>query len=55
MTQDMMTLGFDQMIRQLQDQAVSRAAGRRLGETHTMDRKFDPDAVIIVKEGKKED
>ena len=33
MTQDMTTLGFDQIIQQLQDQAVSRAARRRLGET----------------------
>ena len=33
MTQDMTTLGFDQIIQQLQDQAVSRAARRRMGET----------------------
>ena len=33
MTQDMITLGFDQIIRQLQEQAVSRTARRRLGET----------------------
>ena len=33
MTQDMMTLGFDQIILQLQEQAVSRTARRRLGET----------------------
>ena len=33
MTQDMKTLGFDQIIQQLQEQAVSRAARRRLGET----------------------
>ena len=33
MTQDMITLGFDQIIRQLQAQAVSRAAKQRLAET----------------------
>ena len=33
MTQDMVTLGFDQIIQQLQEQAVSQAAGRRLKET----------------------
>ena len=32
MTQDMITLGFDQIIKQLQEQAVSRTAQRRLGE-----------------------
>ena len=33
MTQDMITLGFDQIIRQLQEQAVSQAARRKLAET----------------------
>ena len=33
MTQDMITLGFDQIIRQLQEQAVSQAAHRKLAET----------------------
>ena len=33
MTQDMITLGFDQIIGQLQEQAVSRAARERLAET----------------------
>ena len=33
MTQDMITLGFDQIIGQLQEQAVSRTARRLLGET----------------------
>ena len=33
MTQDMITLGFDQIIRQLQNQAVSRAAQQRLAGT----------------------
>ena len=33
MTQDMITLGFDQIIVQLQEQAVSRAAKERLAET----------------------
>ena len=33
MTQDMITLGFDRIIRQLQDQAVSKAARLRLAET----------------------
>ena len=33
MTQDMITLGFDQIIHQLQDQAVSQAARQKLSET----------------------
>ena len=33
MTQDMITLGFDQIIQQLQAQAVSQAARDRLAET----------------------
>ncbi len=33
MKQDMITLGFDEIIQQLQDQAVSQAARRRLAET----------------------
>ena len=33
MTQDMVTLGFDQIIQQLQNQAVSQAARRKLAET----------------------
>ena len=33
MTQDMITLGFDRIIRQLQEQAVSQAARERLAET----------------------
>ncbi|MBR5962014.1 MAG: DNA mismatch repair protein MutS [Clostridia bacterium] len=33
MTQDMLTLGFDQIIEQLKEQAVSQAARRRLAET----------------------
>ena len=33
MTQDMITLGFDRIIEQLQDQAVSRAAHRKLADT----------------------
>ena len=33
MTQDMITLGFDQIIRQLQEQAVSQAAREKLAET----------------------
>ena len=33
MTQDMISLGFDQIIEQLKDQAVSRAARRILAET----------------------
>ena len=33
MTQDMITLGFDRIIQQLQDQAVSLAARRKLAET----------------------
>ena len=33
MTQDMITLGFDRIIQQLQDQAVSQAAKQRLAET----------------------
>ncbi len=33
MTQDMITLGFDQIIQQLQDQAVSEVARRKLAET----------------------
>ncbi len=33
MTQDMITLGFDRIIQQLQEQAVSRAARRKLAET----------------------
>ena len=33
MTQDMITLGFDRIIEQLQNQAVSQAARSRLAET----------------------
>ena len=33
MTQDMITLGFDRIVEQLQEQAVSQAARRRLAET----------------------
>ena len=33
MTQDMITLGFDKIIQQLQDQAVSQAARQKLAET----------------------
>ena len=33
MTQDMITLGFDRIIEQLQDQAVSLAARRKLADT----------------------
>ena len=33
MTQDWITLGFDQIIEQLQQQAVSQAARRQLAET----------------------
>ena len=33
MTQDMITLGFDRIIQQLQEQAVSQAAHRKLAET----------------------
>ena len=33
MTQDMITLGFDRIVEQLQEQAVSQAACRRLAET----------------------
>ena len=33
MTQDMITLGFDRIIQQLQEQAVSQAAKQRLAET----------------------
>ena len=33
MTQDMITLGFDRIIQQLQDQAVSQAARQKLAET----------------------
>ena len=33
MTQDMITLGFDRIIEQLQEQAVSQAAKRKLAET----------------------
>ena len=33
MTQDMITLGFDRIIQQLQEQAVSQAARRKLAET----------------------
>ena len=33
MTQDMITLGFDLIIEQLQNQAVSQAARRKLAET----------------------
>ena len=36
MTQDMITLGFDQIIQQLQNQAVSQAARRKLAETETI-------------------
>ena len=33
MTQDMITLGFDRIIQQLQEQAISQAAKQRLAET----------------------
>ena len=33
MTQDMITLGFDQIVQQLQEQAVSQAARQKLAET----------------------
>ena len=36
MTQDMLTLGFDQIIEQLKEQAVSEAARERLAKTATI-------------------